>query len=68
MSERSELALAARRALGMTQAEFAALLGVPRPTVGRWESAMRDPGAVGAALLTLILADPEGSVRVLNER
>lgn len=67
MSERSDLARAARRALGMTQAEFASLLGVPRPTVGRWEAGMRDPGAVGECLLALVIADPEQAQQTLRK-
>lgn len=58
--------LAAREALGMTQVEFAALLGVPQSTVGRWEAGIRHPGAVALALFALIKADPRAARRVLE--
>ena len=32
-----------REGAGLTQAELAAVLGVMRPTVSRWESGARDP-------------------------
>lgn len=50
----------------MTQREMGALLGVPTPTIGRWEAGMRDPGAIGEALARLILDAPERAAQVLS--
>lgn len=66
MGRRCARAREARVALGMTQEEMASLLGVPRPTVARWEGEMRDPGAIGEALFRLILDSPARAKRVLS--
>jgi DNA-binding transcriptional regulator YiaG len=68
VTERQSLARNAREALGLSQREFAALLGVPHATVGRWEAGMRNPGAVGEALFALILDSPRRSGRALRRR
>lgn len=44
------------------------MLGVPQPTVARWESGARAPGAVALALFALLEADPAASRRVLEGR
>lgn len=40
-----------RRALGMTQAEFAAALGIPRRSVQNWETEVSTPPAYVVELL-----------------
>lgn len=47
----------ARDRLGLSQVEFAQLLGVRRETVGRWESSEPD-GAVLALLRMIVAAEP----------
>lgn len=46
-----------RKALGLTQKEFADLIGVSRPTVERWETA--DKEITGPVVLLLELLTPE---------
>lgn len=64
----AQAARRAREALELTQVEFAALLGVPQSTVGRWEAGMRHPGAIGLALFALIEDSPTRARRVLRGR
>lgn len=40
-----------RRALGMTQAEFAAALGIPRRSVQNWETGVNTPPAYVVGLI-----------------
>lgn len=48
-----------RRALGMTQAEFAAALGIPRRSVQNWETGVNTPPAYVVELIRFRLAhDP----------
>lgn len=48
-----------RRALGMTQAEFAAALGIPRRSVQNWETEVSTPPAYVVELIKFRIAhDP----------
>lgn len=48
-----------RRALGMTQAEFAAALGIPRRSVQNWEKEVSTPPAYVVELIKFRIAhDP----------
>ncbi len=66
-SVRARLAKDAREALGLNQAQFAGLLGVPRATPSRWEAGERDPGTLGEDLLALVLDSPVRSKKVLRQ-
>jgi putative transcriptional regulator len=51
---------------GLTQAEFAARIGVPLETVRNWEQGKRSPRGPARALLKLIDKAPEVAFAVLN--
>ncbi len=67
-SERVALVRKVLATLDLSQRAFAKLLGVPASTVNRWETGQRDPGAVGEALLALLLDNPTRAERVLRRR
>lgn len=50
----------ARRALGLTQEEFAARYQVPLGTLRDWEQGRTEPDQPARAYLTVIAHDPEG--------
>ena len=50
---------ALRKKLGVSQAVFAALLNVPKPTAIRWESGARQPSGAALKLLRLAARRPE---------
>lgn len=49
----------AREATGLTQREFAKLIGANHITVSKWENGARQPSQVAQRLLGLIAAGPE---------
>jgi len=49
-----------RRALGLTQEEFAARYKIPLGTLRDWEQGRSEPNAPARAYLTVIAHDPEG--------
>src|ERR1700678_1370398 len=55
-----------RRALGLTQEEFAARYHIPLGTLRDWEQGRTEPDQPTRAYLTLIARDPEHVDRVLN--
>ena len=55
-----------RKRLGLTQAEFAALLRVPRATVRNWEQARRQPAGAAEALLLLADRNPAFVLETLH--
>lgn len=61
-----DVARNARNSLGITQAEFAKLLGCPRQSIIRWEKGQRSPSRFAQALFALMEDDPERSKRVLK--
>ncbi len=52
-------AAAARAKTGLTQAQFAALLGVSVRTLQEWEQGRREPSGPAKALLLIALRHPE---------
>ena len=55
-----------RRALGITQEEFAARYHVPLGTLRDWEQGRTEPDQPARAYLTVIAHDPEGVWRALQ--
>ncbi len=49
----------ARTAAGLTQAQFATLLGVSRRTLEQWEQGRREPSGAARTLIRLALLHPE---------
>jgi len=56
-----------RRALGLTQEEFAARYHVPLGTLRDWEQGRTEPDQPARAYLTVIARDPEGVRRALEK-
>jgi len=56
-----------RRALGLTQEEFAARYHVPLGTLRDWEQGRTEPDQPARAYLTVIARDPEGVRRALQQ-
>ena len=54
-----------RRALGLTQEEFAARYHIPLGTLRDWEQGRCEPDQPARAYLTVIARDPEGVKRAL---
>jgi putative transcriptional regulator len=57
-----------RRALGLTQEEFAARYQVPIGTLRDWEQGRCEPDQPARAYLTVIAHDPEGVKRALAKQ
>lgn len=57
-----------RRALGITQEEFATRYHVPLGTLRDWEQGRTEPDQPARAYLTVIAHDPEGVRRALEQR
>src|SRR5580700_9208114 len=55
-----------RRALGLTQEEFAERYHIPLGTLRDWEQGRAEPDQPTRAYLTLIARDPDGVNRLLN--
>ena len=55
-----------RRALGLTQEEFAARYRIPLGTLRDWEQGRSEPDQPARAYLTVIARDPEGVRRALE--
>jgi putative transcriptional regulator len=55
-----------RRALGLTQEEFAARYHIPVGTLRDWEQGRAEPDQPARAYLTVIARDPEGVLRALQ--
>jgi putative transcriptional regulator len=56
-----------RRALGITQEEFAARYHIPLGTLRDWEQGRTEPDQPARAFLTVIAHDPEGVRRSLEK-
>jgi putative transcriptional regulator len=57
-----------RRALGLTQEEFAARYLIPLGTLRDWEQGRSEPDQPARAYLTVIAHDPEGVRRALGAK
>jgi putative transcriptional regulator len=57
-----------RRALELTQEEFAARYHIPLGTLRDWEQGRTEPDQPARAYLTLIASDPDHVNRVLNPK
>jgi putative transcriptional regulator len=57
-----------RRALELTQEEFAARYHIPLGTLRDWEQGRAEPDQPTRAYLTLIARDPDRVYRMLNSR
>ena len=55
-----------RRALGLTQEEFAARYQIPLGTLRDWEKGAKQPDQVARAYLRAIAGDPTGVQRALH--
>ena len=55
----------ARLKLGLSQAEFAAMLGVSVRTLQDWEQGRREPSGAAKALLTVAVAAPKTVMKAL---
>lgn len=55
-----------RRALGLTQEEFAARYHIPLGTLRDWEQSRTEPDQPARAYLTVIAHDPDGVWRALQ--
>jgi putative transcriptional regulator len=57
-----------RRALELTQEEFAARYHIPLGTLRDWEQGRTEPDQPARAYLTLIASDPDHVNRILNPK
>jgi putative transcriptional regulator len=55
-----------RRALGLTQQEFAARFRIPLGTLRDWEQGAREPDQAARAYLTVIARDPKAVAKALR--
>jgi putative transcriptional regulator len=55
-----------RRALGLTQEEFAARFRIPLGTLRDWEQGASEPDQAARAYLTVIARNPEAVTQALN--
>jgi putative transcriptional regulator len=58
---------AIRKKMGMSQARFASVFGIPLGTLRDWEQDRRQPDQTARVLLAVIDRDPEAVERVLHE-
>jgi len=57
---------ALREAAGVSQSEFARLIGVPVKTLQNWEQGRTHPTGPARALLKIVAADPRAAIRALH--
>ena len=57
-----------RRALELTQEEFAARYHIPLGTLRDWEQGRTEPDQPARAYLTLIASDPDQVNKILNQK
>ena len=55
-----------REKIGLSQNRFAMLIGVSKRTLENWEQGRRHPSGPAKALLRILDADPEHTVRALH--
>ncbi len=59
-------AKAIRTKVGLSQSEFAKLIGVKVATLRNWEQHRRNPTGAAAALLTIVEKEPAAALRALH--
>jgi putative transcriptional regulator len=64
--KRTPQAKVIRRALSLTQEEFATRYGIPLGTLRDWEQGRSEPDQTTRAYLRVIASDPEGVFRALH--
>jgi putative transcriptional regulator len=55
-----------RKAMGLSQRAFAALIGVSLATLRSWELGQRRPSGPAVVLLSVLVAEPEAVLRALR--
>ncbi len=55
-----------RTKVGLSQTEFARLIGVKVATLRNWEQHRRHPTGAAAALLTIVEKEPDAALRALH--
>lgn len=55
-----------REKLGMSQSQFAALMGISKRTLENWEQGKRHPTGSAKALLTVVAKKPEAVLEALH--
>ncbi len=55
-----------RRALGLTQEQFAARYGIPIGTLRDWEQGVKEPDTAAKSYLRCIMGDAEGVARAFT--
>ncbi|MFA6015442.1 MAG: NadS family protein [Gallionellaceae bacterium] len=59
-------AKAIRAKVGLSQSDFAQLIGVKVATLKNWEQHRRNPTGAAAALLTIVEKEPDAALRALH--
>ena len=55
-----------REKTGLSQADFASLIGVSKRTLENWEQGRRSPTGPARALLKIVESDPEHAIHTLH--
>ena len=55
-----------REKTGLSQSQFALLIGVSLKTLQNWEQGRRHPAGPARALLKIVCNDPEGAIKALH--
>ena len=55
-----------REKVGLSQGQFARLIGVSKRTLENWEQGRRHPTGPAKALLKIVEIDPEGAIKALH--
>jgi putative transcriptional regulator len=55
-----------RKTMGLSQRDFAKLVGVSVRTLQNWEQGRRQPSGPAVVLLTVLVADPAAVLRALQ--
>ena len=55
-----------RAAAGLSQSEFAELIGVPLKTLQNWEQKRTQPAGAARALLKIVAANPKAAIKALH--
>jgi putative transcriptional regulator len=55
-----------RAAAGLSQSEFAELIGVPLKTLQNWEQKRTQPAGPARALLKIVAANPKAAIKALH--